>query len=86
MNAPTKEMYGTILSVSVERVFKTVNIKYKTNTNNITQNTKLTKFKIRLFLCFSLFCVRVRVGFEPQTLQNKQKKIYIKDAFYGIFI
>jgi hypothetical protein len=25
------------------------------------------------FLCFSMFCVRVRVGFEPQKLQNKGK-------------
>jgi hypothetical protein len=31
-------------------------------------------FLIRPLLCFSLFCVRVRVGFEPRKLQNKQKK------------
>jgi ribosomal protein S4 len=29
-------------------------------------------------LCFSLFCVRVRVGFEPRKLQNKQMKISTK--------
>jgi hypothetical protein len=41
---------------------------------------------LRLFLCFSLFCVHVRVGFEPQKLQNKQKKMSIKTSFYGILI
>ena len=35
----------------------------------------------RPFLCFSLFCVRVRVGFEPLKLQNKQKKIFIEYIF-----
>jgi hypothetical protein len=29
--------------------------------------------KLRLFLCFSLFCVRVRLGSEPQKVQNKGK-------------
>jgi hypothetical protein len=38
---------------------------------------------LRPFLCFSLFSVRVQVGFEPRvTLQNKQKKISIKNPVF----
>jgi hypothetical protein len=40
------------------------------------------KFKKRPLLCFSLFCVRVRVGFEPRKLQKKQKKISTKYIFF----
>jgi uncharacterized membrane protein YciS (DUF1049 family) len=34
--------------------------------------------RVRPLLCFSLFYVRVRVGFEPRKLQNKQRNISIK--------
>jgi hypothetical protein len=43
-----------------------------------------TRIYIRLYLCFSLFCVLMWVGFEPRKLQNKQRKISFKKAhFYG---
>jgi hypothetical protein len=42
-------------------------------------------YHIRPLLCFSLFCVRVLVGFEPRKLKNKQRKISFKNVFYGIF-
>jgi hypothetical protein len=42
---------------------------------------QVTLKQIRSFLCFSLFCVRVQVGFEPRKLQNKQKKISTKYIF-----
>jgi hypothetical protein len=45
---------------------------------------KLGMGNIRPFLCFSLFCVRV--GFEQQKLENKQKKISIKMLFYEVLI
>jgi hypothetical protein len=38
------------------------------------------------FFGFSLFCVRVRVGFEPRKLQNKQRKITINNLFLWNFL
>jgi hypothetical protein len=37
----------------------------------------------RPFLCFSLFCVQV--GIEPRKLQNKQRKISIKNRLFMDF-
>jgi hypothetical protein len=56
--------------------------------NFVFQNTSPIQIKYQWghFFVFSTFCVRVRVGFEPRKLQNKQKKMLQNTPFHKIFI
>jgi hypothetical protein len=48
------------------------------------QAISLLKDLIRPFLCFSLFCVHIRLGFEQEKLQNKQNKISVKINVFSL--
>jgi hypothetical protein len=68
---------------SLENYSKTVKSEFVLSAfqNDTRMTGSLLMVSIRLFLCFSLFCISVQVGFEPRKLQNKQKKISVKNIF-----